>query len=390
MFTERASLDQVKMIEIKLSQGAKPGQGGLLPGAKVTPAIAKTRGVPLGKDVHSPPRHTAFSTPVGMMDWIAELRELSGGKSIGFKLCIGHRWEFLALVKAMLQTGITPDFIVIDGAEGGTGAAPAELSNRVGKPLREGLIFVVNALTGAGLRDRIRFGVAGKIVDGHDRAANLALGADWCKAARTFMFSIGCVQTKKCHNDHCPTGVATQDPWREAGLVVENKGPLAFNFHRNRSGRSRSMSALRAREPLAAEATSSARAHGRQSGAFGGLHLRLPRRRRASHRTGRDDLWSLVGDGRSAKLCSRRVTNSIPREPAVDQMRILCPDEFAVPLIPNVDRPALRPFANLVCSMRVGVEERVDFLRGTGAGFLAGQHPCDGFFDNRHGLRPFK
>ncbi len=235
-FARQASLDQVKMIEIKLSQGAKPGQGGLLPGAKVTPAIASARGVPVGKDVRSPPRHTAFSTPVGMMEWIAELRDLSGGKPIGFKLCLGHRWEFLALVKAMLKTGITPDFIMIDGAEGGTGAAPAELSNHVGTPLREGLVFVVNALTGAGLRDRIRIGVAGKIVDGHDLAANLALGADWCNAARTFMFSIGCVQTKKCHNGHCPTGVATQDPWREAGLVVEDKGPRAFNFHRNTVG----------------------------------------------------------------------------------------------------------------------------------------------------------
>jgi len=236
LFAERAALEQVKMIEVKISQGAKPGQGGLLPGAKVTSTIAQARGVSVGRDVHSPPSHTAFSTPVEMMLWLAQLRELSGGKPVGFKLCIGHRWEFLALVKAMLKTGVTPDFIVIDGAEGGTGAAPSELSNHVGTPLREGLIFVVNALNGACLRDKIRIGVAGKIVDGHDLAANLALGADWCNAARTFMFAIGCVQTKKCHTDHCPTGIATQDPWREAGLVVADKSPRVFNFHKNTIG----------------------------------------------------------------------------------------------------------------------------------------------------------
>jgi len=232
-FAARAAHEQVKMIEIKLSQGAKPGQGGLLPGPKVTPEIAATRDVPVGRDVHSPPAHTAFSTPVEMMHWIARLRELAQGKPIGFKLCIGHRWEFLALTKAMLKTGITPDFIVVDGAEGGTGAAPVELSNHVGTPLREGLIFVVNALNGTNLRDKIRIGVAGKVVDGHDLAANLAIGADWCNAARTFMFSLGCVQTKKCHTDRCPTGVATQDPWRQAGLVVADKAPRVHQFHHN-------------------------------------------------------------------------------------------------------------------------------------------------------------
>ena len=232
-FAERAAHDQVKMIEIKLSQGAKPGQGGLLPGPKVTQEIAETRDVQVGRDVHSPSSHSAFSTPIELVQWIARLRELAQGKPVGFKLCIGHRWEFLAITKAMLKTGITPDFIVIDGAEGGTGAAPAELSNHVGTPLREGLIFVVNALTGTNLRDRIRIGVAGKVVDGHDLAANIALGADWCNAARTFMFSLGCVQTKKCHTDRCPTGVATQDPWRQAGLVVADKAPRVHQFHRN-------------------------------------------------------------------------------------------------------------------------------------------------------------
>jgi len=232
-FAETAALDQVKMIEIKLSQGAKPGHGGVLPGPKVTPEIAAARDVEAWKQVVSPPYHTAFSTPLGMMEWIAELRELSGGKPVGFKLCIGHHWEFLALVKAMLQSGIVPDFIVVDGAEGGTGAAPAELSDNVGTPLREGLIFAVNALRGSGLRDRIRVAASGKIIGGHTLAANMALGADWCNAARAFMFSIGCVQTKRCHTDRCPTGVATQNRWRQAGLVVADKGPRAYQFHRN-------------------------------------------------------------------------------------------------------------------------------------------------------------
>ena len=232
-FREKANLDQVKMIEIKLSQGAKPGRGGMLPGPKVTPEIAEAREVEVGKDVLSPPSHSAFSTPIGMMEWIAQLRDLCGGKPVGFKLCIGHRWEFLALTKAMLETGITPDFIVIDGAEGGTGAAPEELSDHVGTPLREGLIFAVNALTGTGLRDKIRIAAAGKVFDGHTMAANLALGADWCNAARAFMFSVGCVQTKKCHTDKCPTGVATQNRWRQAGLVVADKAPRVHNFHKN-------------------------------------------------------------------------------------------------------------------------------------------------------------
>lgn len=232
-FAERAALDQVKMIEVKLSQGAKPAHGGLLPGAKVTPEIAEARGVTPWESVVSPPSHSAFSTPAELVDWLAELRRLSGGKPIGFKLCIGHRWEFLAILKAMIRAGETPDFIVIDGAEGGTGAAPVELSNHVGTPLREGLIFAVNALVGANLREHIRLGVAGKVFDGHSLAANMALGADWCNAARAFMFSLGCVQTKKCHTDHCPTGVATQNALRQKGLVVSDKGPRVAQFHKN-------------------------------------------------------------------------------------------------------------------------------------------------------------
>ena len=231
-FARKAALDPVRMIEVKLSQGAKPGQGGLLPGSKVNDAIARTRGVTAGETVHSPSRHSTFSTPREMLEWLADLRRLSGGKPVGFKLRIGHRWEFLAIVKAMLETGITPDFIVIDGSEGGTGAAPRELSDHVGTPLREGLVFVVNALIGTNLRDHIRIGVAGKIFDGHTMAAALSLGADWCNSARAFMFALGCVQTRKCHTDACPTGVATQNPWREAGLVVDQKGPRVLSFHR--------------------------------------------------------------------------------------------------------------------------------------------------------------
>ena len=232
-FADNAAHDQVKMIEVKLSQGAKPGLGGLLPDRKVTPEIAEARGVEPWKEVLSPPRHSAFRTPRELIRWLEELKELSGGKPVGFKLCIGHRWEFVALVKAMLENGTGPDFIVIDGSEGGTGAAPAELSDHVGTPLREALIFVVNVLTGANLRDRIRIGVAGKIFDGHTMAANLALGADWCNAARAFMFSLGCVQTKRCESDLCPTGVATQNAWRQAGLVVRDKAPRVHQFHRN-------------------------------------------------------------------------------------------------------------------------------------------------------------
>jgi glutamate synthase domain-containing protein 2 len=232
-FAECAANDQIKMIEIKLSQGAKPGHGGLLPGPKVTPEIAEARGVPAWSDVLSPPFHSAFSSPIGMIEWIASLREHSGGKPVGFKLCIGNRWEFLALVKAMVKTGIFPDYIVIDGAEGGTGAAPVELANHAGTPLREGLIFAVNALSGANLRDKIRVAASGKIVNGYMMAANIALGADWCNTGRGFMFALGCVQTRRCHIGNCPTGVATQDPWRQAGLIVADKGPRAYHFHKN-------------------------------------------------------------------------------------------------------------------------------------------------------------
>lgn len=231
-FATQARLDTVKMIEIKLSQGAKPGHGGVLPAAKVTPEIAATRGVPLGADCISPSRHSAFSTPIELMHFISDLRSLSGGKPVGFKLCVGLPWEFMGIVKAMLETGITPDFIVVDGAEGGTGAAPTEFSDHIGTPMREGLLFVHNVLVGAGLRDRVRIGAAGKIVSAFDIASVLAIGADWVNAARGFMFALGCVQSVSCDTNRCPTGIATQDRGRQAALVVPDKAERVYNFHR--------------------------------------------------------------------------------------------------------------------------------------------------------------
>jgi len=230
-FAENARDPQVKMVEIKLSQGAKPGHGGVLPGPKVTPEIAQARGVPVGTDCVSPASHSAFETPVGMMHFIVRLRKLSGGKPVGFKLCIGHPWEWFAVVKAMLATGITPDFIVVDGAEGGTGAAPLEFTDHVGSPLQEGLLLVHNTLRGVGLRNRIRIGCAGKVVSAFDIARMMALGADWCNSARGFMFALGCLQAQNCHTGACPTGVATQDPLRQQSLVVPDKTQRVFNFH---------------------------------------------------------------------------------------------------------------------------------------------------------------
>ena len=231
-FAETAANDQIKMVELKLSQGAKPGHGGVLPAAKVSEEISLTRGVPMGQDCISPSAHSAFSTPVEMMQFIGEMRRLSGGKPAGFKLCVGHEWEFLAICKAMLKTGIYPDFIVVDGKEGGTGAAPLEFTDHLGKPLREGLSFVHNALVGIGARDRVKIGASGKIATAFDMARVLALGADWCNSARGFMFALGCIQSQSCHTDRCPTGVATQDPTRQRALVVEDKASRVANFHR--------------------------------------------------------------------------------------------------------------------------------------------------------------
>ena len=221
------------MIEIKLSQGAKPGHGGVLPGAKVTAEIAAARGVPMGVDCVSPSAHSAFTTPVEMLHFIARLRTLSGGKPVGFKLCIGHPWEWFALVKAMVESGVLPDFIVVDGGEGGTGAAPLEFTDHVGTPLQEGLRLVHNTLVGVNLRDRIKLGCAGKIVSAFDMARSLALGADWCNSARGFMFALGCIQAQHCHTGACPTGVTTQDPLRQRALVVPSKMERVWRFHQN-------------------------------------------------------------------------------------------------------------------------------------------------------------
>jgi glutamate synthase domain-containing protein 2 len=232
-FMKNALDPQVKMIEIKMSQGAKPGHGGVLPAPKVTPEIAEARGVEPWKTVESPASHSAFSTPIELLQFIDRLRNLSGGKPTGFKLAIGHPWEFFAIVKAMLETGIVPDFIVVDGKEGGTGAAPAEFMDRAGTPMQDGLMLVHNTLVGVGLREQIRIGAAGKIVTAFDMARTLALGADWCNAARGFMFALGCIQSMSCHTDRCPTGVATQDPLRQRALVVPDKAQRVFQFHQN-------------------------------------------------------------------------------------------------------------------------------------------------------------
>jgi glutamate synthase domain-containing protein 2 len=233
LFAKNAASPQVKMIEIKLSQGAKPGHGGVLPGPKVTLEIAEARGVQPWVDCVSPASHSAFATPIEMMHFIDRLRGLSGGKPVGFKLCIGHPWEWFALTKAMLTTGITPDFIVVDGGEGGTGAAPVEFIDHVGAPLQEGLLLVHNTLVGLNLRHRIKIGCAGKIISAFDIARAMALGADWCNSARGFMFAVGCIQAQTCHTGKCPTGVSTQDPQRQQALVVPTKAERVFNFHRS-------------------------------------------------------------------------------------------------------------------------------------------------------------
>ena len=232
-FVANARDPQVKMIELKLSQGAKPGHGGVLPGPKVTSEIAAARGVPVGVDCVSPARHAAFDTPLQMLQFIDRLRRLSGGKPTGFKLCIGHPWEWFAICKAMLESGLVPDFIVVDGAEGGTGAAPLEFTDHVGAPLQEGLLLVRNTLVGLNLRPRIRIGAAGKVVGAFDIARLMALGADWCNAARGFMFALGCVQAQTCHTGSCPTGITTQDPRRQQALVVPDKIERVWRFHRH-------------------------------------------------------------------------------------------------------------------------------------------------------------
>ncbi|WP_113912106.1 FMN-binding glutamate synthase family protein [Roseovarius dicentrarchi] len=230
MFRDTAQRDQVKMTEIKLSQGAKPGHGGMLPGSKVTAEIARVRGIEEGKDCMSPRAHKAFSTPIEMLEFAARMRDLSGGKPVGLKLCIGQPYEVFALMKAIKLTGIKPEFIVVDGGEGGTGAAPQELSDWVGTPLTEGLILMRNALVGCGLKDDIKLVASGKIYSGMGLAYNIALGADWCNAARSFMMSVGCIQSQRCHLDTCPTGVATQNAARQRGLIPDVQGMRSARF----------------------------------------------------------------------------------------------------------------------------------------------------------------
>jgi glutamate synthase domain-containing protein 2 len=232
-FRKNATLPQVKMIEIKVSQGAKPGHGGILPAAKVTAEIAEARLVPQGQDVFSPTYHKAFSTPLELCAFIARLRELSGGKPVGFKLCVGDPREFAGIVKAMLQTGIYADFIVVDGGEGGTGAAPLEFSDSLGSPLNEGLLVVQNTLVGAGIRDLVKIGASGKMVTASAMARAMALGADWCNSARAFMFAVGCIQSQRCHTNKCPVGVTTQDAKLQRALIVPDKAERVHNYHRN-------------------------------------------------------------------------------------------------------------------------------------------------------------
>lgn len=230
-FRRNAGRPEVKMIEVKLSQGAKPGHGGILPAAKVTKEISAIRGVPMGVDVLSPPAHTAFTTPTELLEFLELLRRESGGKPVGIKLCVGQPWEFMALCKAMRRSGLAPDFIAVDGGEGGTGAAPIEFSNRVGSPLFEGLMLVHNSLVGFDLRDRIKLIAAGKITTGFDMARVLALGADLCGSARGMMLALGCIQARRCNSNHCPVGVATQDPRLAGGLDVRDKSSRVALFH---------------------------------------------------------------------------------------------------------------------------------------------------------------
>ena len=231
-FKEKAALDQVKMVELKVSQGAKPGIGGVLPASKITPEIAEIRGIPMDKDCVSPARHRVFSTPTELIEFIAEMRELAGGKPAGFKLCVGSRREVLAICKAIREVGTAPDFIVVDGSEGGTGAAPLDFEDHVGMPLTHGLMTLHNALVGTGLRDQIKIGASGKVTGGSDIVMRLIQGADYTNAARAMMMATGCIQAQRCHTGKCPTGVATQDPRRNRAVVVEDKSRAVYNYHK--------------------------------------------------------------------------------------------------------------------------------------------------------------
>ncbi|MGW0966500.1 FMN-binding glutamate synthase family protein [Streptomyces sp. NPDC002516] len=229
-FADKAAHSQVKCVSLKISQGAKPGIGGVLPGAKVNKEIAQVRGVPEGKTVVSPPFHRVYTTPRELVRFLGRMRELAGGKPVGFKLCVGSRREFLAVCKAMLAEGVTPDFIIVDGAEGGTGAAPLEFADNVGLPLGEGLMTVHNALVGVGLRDRIKIGASGKVATGSDLVKRLVQGADYTNAARAMMFAVGCIQAQRCHTNTCPVGVATQDERRGRAVDVDDKSQRVHRY----------------------------------------------------------------------------------------------------------------------------------------------------------------
>jgi glutamate synthase domain-containing protein 2 len=232
-FQKNALRPEVKMIELKLSQGAKPGHGGILPAKKNTPEIAAIRGVKAGTTVFSPPFHSAFQTPREMMLFIKKLRDLSGGKPVGFKLCIGRKSEFISICKAMVELDLYADFITVDGGEGGTGAAPPEFSNFVGMPLLDGLAFVDNILHGFEIREHIKVIAAGKILTGFQMVRAMALGADMCNSARAMMMALGCIQALECNKNTCPTGVATQDPDLVRGLVIDDKKVRVANFHKH-------------------------------------------------------------------------------------------------------------------------------------------------------------
>lgn len=230
-FRENATRPSVKMIEVKLSQGAKPGHGGILPAVKLTEEIASIRGVPMGHDVLSPPAHSAFGTPDELLEFVETLREASGGKPVGIKLCVGVQSEFMALAKAMVRSDRHPDYIAVDGGEGGTGAAPLEFSNSVGSPLADGLVFVHNCLVGFGLRERVRVIASGKIATGFQLVSRLALGADACASARSMMLALGCIQARRCNANDCPVGVATQKENLVGGLDVEDKAQRVQRYH---------------------------------------------------------------------------------------------------------------------------------------------------------------
>ena len=232
-FANKAKKSQVKMIEIKISQGAKPGHGGMLMAAKVTPEIAHTREIEPYKDCVSPSSHSEFSTPNQLLDFVEKLKDLSGGKPVGIKMCIGHPWELIAIVKAMTESNKTVDFITVDGAEGGTGAAPVEFTDHIGSPLSDGVVFVDNALIGAGIREKVKIAASGKAVTAYDIVRLCALGADWVNMARPFMFSIGCIQARDCASSNCPTGIATMDPSRYRVLDVSKRAKRVANFHKN-------------------------------------------------------------------------------------------------------------------------------------------------------------